>query len=78
MNPPVITLDEQTAATIRELASAEQRPEMEIVRDALALYARTERRPRPIGVGQYRSGAHDVSEQARALIRDAVREGRWP
>ena len=35
MNPSVITLDEQTAATIRELASAEQRPETEIVRDAL-------------------------------------------
>jgi hypothetical protein len=78
MNPPIITLDEQTAATIRQLASAEQRSETEIVRDALALYTQAGRRPLPIGMGQYRSGAHDVSEQARTLIRDAVREGRWP
>ena len=78
MNSTNITLDERTAATIRELASAEQRPETEIVRDALALYAQAGRRPVPIGVGQYRSGAHDGSEQARTLIRDAVKEGQWP
>ena len=28
-----------------------------------ALYAQTGRRPLPVGVGRYRSGAHDVSEQ---------------
>jgi hypothetical protein len=78
MNPPVITLDEQASATIRQLASEEQRSDRAIVRDALALYAQAGRRPLPIGVGQYWSRAHDVTEQARTLIRDAVREGRWP
>jgi hypothetical protein len=39
MNAPMITLDEQTAATILRLAEAERLTETEIVRDALALYA---------------------------------------
>jgi hypothetical protein len=78
MNSTIITLDELTAETIRQLACAEQRSETEIVRDALSLYAQAGRRPLPIGVGLYRSGVHDGSEQARTLIRDAVREGRWP
>jgi hypothetical protein len=78
MDPPTIMLDEQTAATVRQLAAEKRRPEMGTVRDALALYARAGRRPAPIGLGRYRSGAHDISERARTLIRDAVREGRWP
>ncbi|MGP0070215.1 MAG: ribbon-helix-helix protein, CopG family [Isosphaeraceae bacterium] len=78
MNPAPIILDEQTAATIRQLASQERRSETEVVRDALALYARTGPRPLPVGVGKYRSGSHDVAQQAGALIRDAVKEGRWP
>jgi len=78
MNPTTIVLDEQTAAAIRQLALEEQRSETEVVRDALALYAQAGRRPLPIGLGRYRSGTHDVSEQARRLIREAVGEGRWP
>jgi len=78
MDSQMIALDEQTAEAVRQLAAEERRPESEIVRDALALYARAGKRPTPIGVGRYRSGSHDVSERARSLIRDAVKEGRWP
>jgi Ribbon-helix-helix protein, copG family len=78
MDTPAIALDERTLETIRQLAAEERRPEAEIVRDALELYAQAGKRPAPIGVGRYRSGSHDVSERARELIRDAVREGRWP
>jgi predicted transcriptional regulator len=73
-----IELDEQTAAVVRQLATDEKRTASEIVRDALATYARLGRRPLPTGMGEYRSGRGDTSRDAREIIRRAVEEGKWP
>jgi hypothetical protein len=74
---PTITIrvDKETAEALRRLAALEQRSEADIVRTALAAYAQP--RPRPKGIGKYRSGRGDVSEKARELIREDVKEGRW-
>jgi hypothetical protein len=72
-----IVVDDQTAEALRRLAALEQRSEAEIVTTALATYAQATK-PRPKGIGKYRSGRRDVSVRARDLLRDDVKDGRWP
>jgi hypothetical protein len=71
-----ITVDDETAEALRRLAELEQRSEADIVRTALAAYAKAQ--PRPKGIGKYRSGRNDISVKARDLIRKDVKDGRWP
>lgn len=75
-----VYLEEDTALAIRQLAEAENRPQAEIIREALNTYLRQAqaqgRRPLPPGIGAYRSGRQDVSEQAEALLRQAARRRR--
>ena len=77
MTSITIHLDDDVAEALRRLAAAEQRTETEIVRAALVAYAQSAR-PLPKGIGKYHSGRPDVSEKARELIREDVKEGRWP
>lgn len=72
-----IQLDDRLAEVVRQLAAAQDRSESDVVSEALVVYAQTNR-PLPQGMGKYRSGTRDTSSQARAILRDAVREGRWP
>jgi Ribbon-helix-helix protein, copG family len=71
-----IVIDEETAESLRRIAELEKRSEADIVRTALAAYATSH--PRPQGIGKYRSGAGDVSANARELIRKDVQDGKWP
>jgi hypothetical protein len=77
MTSITIVLDDATAEALRRLVDLEQRSEADIVRTALAAYAQASR-PRPKGIGKYRSGRRDVSAKARDLIREDVKDGRWP
>lgn len=70
-------LEDDEVQALRRLAAAEQRSETEVVRTALAAYTQMTR-PLPQGIGKYRSGRSDVSEKARELLREDVKEGRWP
>lgn len=72
-----IELEDDVADTLRQLAEDERRSESEIVREALAAFMQA-RRPRPKGIGQYRSGRPDIAENARTILRDDAAEGRWP
>jgi hypothetical protein len=65
------------AEVLRRLAAAQKRSETDIVREALAAYVQTAR-PSPRGMGKYHSGQANVSEKARDLLREAVKEGQWP
>lgn len=76
MTSITITVDDDTAETLRHLAELEQRSEADIVRTALAAYAKAQ--PRPKGIGKYRSGRGDISVKAREQIRHDVKDGRWP
>jgi hypothetical protein len=72
-----IKLDEGMAEAVRQLAATQNRSESEIVQDALLAFVN---KPRglPKGTGQYHSGGDDGSEQARKILRGAVKEGKWP
>ena len=72
-----VQLADDIAEELRLLAASQNRSETDIVREALAAYVRTTR-PLPKGMGKYRSGRSDVSEKARDLIREAVKEEPWP
>jgi predicted transcriptional regulator len=73
-----VELDEKTAAVVQELAAEEKRSASEVVRDALTRYARRGKRALPKGAGKYRSGRSDTAEKAEEILRDAVKEGKWP
>jgi predicted transcriptional regulator len=77
MTAITIQLEDDEVQALRRLAAAEQRSETDIVRTALAAYAQTSR-PLPKGIGKYHSGRSDVSEKVRELLREDVKEGRWP
>jgi len=71
-----IELDDQLAGAVRELAALQRCRESEIVAEAIAAYTRSNR-PLPIGLGNYRSGHSDTSENARAILRDAAGSQEW-
>ena len=72
-----IQMTDDLAAKLSRFAADLQRPEEEIVRDALAAYVESPR-PLPKGMGKYRSGQSDTSERARELLRQAVQDKKWP
>lgn len=73
-----IELDDETAAVLQRLASAQRRPESDVVRDAVSAYAQQVPRVLLKGVGAHRSGRTDVSAKARQILREAAKEGQWP
>jgi hypothetical protein len=72
-----VHLNDDIAEELRRLAAAQERSEMDIICEALAAYVQTAR-PLPKGMGKYHSGQGNVSEQARDLIRQAVKDKQWP
>lgn len=72
-----VYLDPEIALAFRQLASTHGKSQAELIREALALYARQSGRPKPKGIGAYRSGRSDVSERAEELLRQAARDGSW-
>ncbi|HEX5273232.1 MAG TPA: ribbon-helix-helix domain-containing protein [Gemmataceae bacterium] len=77
MTAITVQLDDDLADLVRRLAASQRRSETDIVREALAAYVQTAR-PLPQGMGKYHSGQGDVSEKAREILRQAVKEGQWP
>ena len=71
-----VQIDDRLAELVRQLATAQQRSENEIVTEALAIYAQT-KRPIPKGVGKYHGGRQDTSQKADEILREAAREGKW-
>lgn len=77
MNAVTVQLNGEIAEELRRLAAAQERSETDIVCEALAAYMGSVR-PLPKGMGRYRSGQGNVSEQARDLLRQAVKDNQWP
>ncbi len=64
-----VYLDRDAYQKLRRLARAQNRPAAELVREAVAEYARRHaptRRPRSVGAG--RSGRRDLGERAERLL----------
>ena len=73
-----VYLEADLALALRQLSTAQGRPQAALIREALATYTRRATYPKPKRTSDYRSGRSDVSERAEELIRQAVRERRWP
>ena len=73
MTAITVQLNDNIAEELRRLALAQERSETDIVCEALAAYVQTAR-PLPKGMGKYHSGQLNVSEQARDLLRQAVKD----
>lgn len=71
-----VYLDETIALKLRQIAKAADRSQAEVIRDALETYTREVERPRPKGIGGYRSGRSDVSQKAEEILRRAARKRR--
>jgi hypothetical protein len=78
MSAITIELPSELLEALQHLAKQRGKSEQELIQEALAQYAGLGPRPMPPGVGQYRSGRSDVSARARQILRQAVKEGRWP
>jgi hypothetical protein len=77
MSTITVEISGPAADKLRLLVESEQRSEAEIVCEALETYAPT-RRKLPTGVGKYQSGQSDIAQNAREILRQEVREGKWP
>jgi metal-responsive CopG/Arc/MetJ family transcriptional regulator len=77
MTAITVHLNDDMAEELRRMATAQARSETDIVCAALAAYVQTVR-PLPKGMGRYHSGQGNVSEQARDLLRQAVKDKQWP
>lgn len=77
MTKTTVYLDSNLALTIRQLAANEGRPQAELIRDALAEYAKRGKRPAIPGLGEFDSGHSDTSEKAEEILRRASGRGKW-
>lgn len=79
MHRTTIYLDDDILLALRQLAQREQRSQAAIIRAALERYVNTAKEkvapPLP-GMGGYRSGRSDVSENAETILREAARQRR--
>ncbi len=73
-----VYLEPETALALQHLANQEGRSQAELIREALQLYTRRVHRPKLKGVGKYRSGRSDISVRAEELLKEAVRNKKWP
>lgn len=73
-----VYLEPEVVLALRQLATAQHRPQAEIIREAILAYTgKSGSRPRPKGIGAYNSGRTNISERAEKLMRRAARSRRW-
>jgi predicted transcriptional regulator len=77
MTKTTIYLDPDLALTLRQLATSEGRAQAELIREALADYARRRKRPAIPGLGEFDSGHADTSQKAEQILRRAAGRGKW-
>ena len=72
-----VYLDQEIALALRQLASAQNRSQAELIRDALATYTKQPVRPSPKGLGKYRSDQPHVAQRAKDILSSAAKKGGW-
>ncbi len=71
-----VYLDPDDYRRIKALAKSQGRTAADLVREAVAIYARAQPLPaRPSSLAAGRSGRGDLSERAEALLTDMGRDG---
>lgn len=77
MTKTTVYLDADLAVTLRQLATSEGRAQAELIREALAEYARRRKRPAIPGIGEFDSGHTNTSQKAEQILRRAAGRGKW-
>ena len=72
MTKTTVYLDADLAVTLRQIAALEGRAQAELIREALAEYARRKQRPAIPGLGEFDSGHTDTSQKAEQILRRAA------
>jgi hypothetical protein len=62
----------------RDRSPRKRKPQAELDRQAMRKNAATKPRPLPGGMGMFDSGRTDTSQTYKELLRQAVRDRRWP
>jgi len=73
-----VYLDKDLVVSLRDLAQRKRKPQAELIREAIRKYAIANPPPLPAGMGMFSSGRTDISRNYRKLLKQAVRERRWP
>ena len=72
-----VYLESDVALQLKQIATAEGRPQAELIRDALTEYTKRRKRPPIPGLGEFDSGQINVSERAEEILRKASAGGKW-
>jgi predicted transcriptional regulator len=72
-----VYLDAAIAVTLRQLSQQEGRSQAELIRDALAEFAKRRKRPPIPGAGEFDSGESAVSRNAEKVLHEASAQGKW-
>jgi predicted transcriptional regulator len=72
-----VYLEPAIALDLKQIATVEGRSQAELIRDAIAEYARKRKRPAIPGLGEFDSGRTDTSERAEEILRKASAAGKW-
>ena len=73
-----VYLDNDTVLELKSIAERKNRPQAELIRDALRKYTQSHKPPHPKARKPFRSGRGDISSNYRQMLKRAVREGQWP
>lgn len=69
-------LDPETELALRQAATREGVSPIELAHSILRDHVRSQKRPAPKGLGEYRSGRSDVSSRAEEILRRAAKLSR--
>jgi len=72
-----VYLDSEIVVALRQLSQQEGRSQAELIRDALAEFARQRKRAAIPGVGEFDSGESTVSGRAGKILLEASTHGKW-
>jgi uncharacterized protein (DUF1800 family) len=73
-----VYLDDETAIALKCLAQRTNTSQAELIRAELRKFVADNPPPLPKGMGMFSSGRSDISTSYRKLLKQAVRERRWP
>jgi Ribbon-helix-helix protein, copG family len=73
-----VYLDQDLVVSLRALSQRKRKPQAELIREAIRKYATSNPPPLPAGMGMFDSGRADISRNYRKLLKQAVRDRRWP
>jgi hypothetical protein len=73
-----VYLDTDLVVSLRDLSQRKRKPQAELIREAIRKYARANPPPLPAGMGMFDSGRTDISRNYKKLLKQAVRDRRWP